>query len=110
KESASSRGPNDWYIGGTITAFLVALCGADASFTAPKVYPDKDTTLEPPEPLPIEGSQRALAFRRLTYTGSGRVVVAACEDGKLAGEYTRGATIVRSGDVALARVLDARFR
>ncbi len=107
-ESAHSTKPNDWFIGGTITTFLVALCQADASVTQPLVYPDKVTSLAPPEALVVE--QRNVTSRVLTYEQSGRRVIVACEDGKLAGEVARGTTIVRSGDVALARVLEAAFQ
>lgn len=107
---ATSKGRNDWYIGGTITSFLTALCQADESRTSPRVFPDKETTLEPAAPMPIEGTARATTYRRLTYAVSKHQVVAACEDGKLAGEVTRGVTIVRRGDLALARVLESRFR
>jgi hypothetical protein len=44
--------------------------------------------------------------RVLTYTVSEREVVAACEDGKVIGEVTAGTTVVRSGDMALARTLE----
>ena len=40
----------------------------------------------------------------------GRQVIAACENGKLAGEVARGTTIVRKDDLALARVLEKWFR
>lgn len=107
---ATSQGRNDWYIGGTITSFLTALCQADESRTSPRVFPDKETVLEPAKPMPIEGTARDTTYRRLTYVGSKHQVVAACEDGKLAGEVTRGVTIVRRGDLPLARVLESRFR
>ncbi len=110
KQQDASKTPNDWYIGGTITTFLTAMCQADASVTSPSVFPDKETTLEPLQLMPIPGTTRETMFRRLTYKVSGRVVVAACENGKLAGEYTRGHTVVRSGDIPLARVLESRFR
>lgn len=110
KQETSSSTPNDWYIGGTITTFLTAMCQADASTTNPSVFPDKETTLEPLQQMPIPGTTRETMFRRLTYKVSERVVVAACENGKLAGEYTRGHTVVRRGDVPLARVLESRFR
>jgi hypothetical protein len=108
--SASSKTPNDWYIGGMITSFLTAMCQADAKLTSPTVFPDKATTLEPLQQMPVPGTARATMYRKLTYAGSGREVVAACEDGKLAGEVTRGVTIVRDGDLALAAVLESRFR
>jgi hypothetical protein len=114
KETARSRRRNDWFIGGSITAFLVALCQADAAVTSPLVYPDKDTTLEPPLALRVEaidgGAEREVMVRRLTYLRSKNVVVVACEGGKLAGEITRGMTIVRAGDLALARALETSFR
>ena len=110
KTSDSSKTPNDWYIGGMITSFLTAMCQADAHVTAPSVFPDKATTLEPLQQMPVPGTARATMYRKLTYTVSKREVVAACEDGKLAGEVTRGVTIVRDGDLALAAVLESRFR
>ena len=110
KEANRSTGRNDWYIGGTITSFLVALCQADESFSAPIVYPDKITSLAPAKPLPIDGSTRAVTYRVLEYQQSRRKVIAACEDGKLAGEVARGTTIVRKGDVELARTLEKWFR
>lgn len=110
KTSESSKTPNDWYIGGMITSFLTAMCQADEKVTGPSVFPDKATTLEPLQQMPVPGTARATMYRKLTYTVSGREVVAACEDGKLAGEVTRGVTIVRDGDLALAAVLESRFR
>jgi hypothetical protein len=110
KQRATSLTSNDWYIGGTTTTFLTAMCQVDASVTNPTVFPDKETTLEPLQLLPLPGSTRETMFRRLTYKVSERVVVAACENGKLVGEYTRGHTIVRDRDVPLARVLESRFR
>jgi hypothetical protein len=110
KEAARAEQRNDWFIGGSVTAFLVALCQADAALTRPLVYPDKDTTLEPPRSLAIAGEDREVTVRRLTYMRSKNVVVVACEGGKLAGELTRGVTIVRGGDLALARALEATFR
>jgi hypothetical protein len=110
KEVARSNQPNAWFIGGTITTFLVALCQADASITQPLVYPDKATTLGPHKPLPIEGAERNLTSRILVYDQSRRQVIAACENGKLAGEVARGTTVVRTGDLALARVLEKWFR
>jgi hypothetical protein len=86
------------------------MCVVDANAPSPVVFPDKATTLSAPQPMPIEGSARDVTFRKLTYAKTGHEVVAACENGKLAGEVTRGVTIVRSGDLALARVLEARFR
>ncbi|HEY5923673.1 MAG TPA: hypothetical protein VIV11_18455 [Kofleriaceae bacterium] len=109
-ETAASKQPNDWYIGGTITTFLVALCQADAGISAPVVYPDKATSLGPHKPLPIEGSDREVTSRILVYEQSRRQVIAACEAGKLAGEVARGTTIVRTGDLALARVLEQWYR
>lgn len=110
KQRESSKTPNDWYIGGTITTFLTAMCQADASVTTPSVFPDKETVLEPLQQMPVAGTTRETMFRRLTYKVSERVVVAACENGKLAGEYTRGHTVVRTGDTPLAGVLESRFR
>jgi hypothetical protein len=110
KDRTVSEKPNSWYIGGTTTSFLTAMCVLDANAPSPVVFPDKETTMSPPQPLPIEGSTRSATFRTLTYATSGHQVVAACENGKLAGEVTRGVTIVRAGDLALARVLEARFR
>lgn len=108
-ENAHSRGANDWFIGGAITSFLVALCQADPAITQPTVYPDKVTRLDAPVPLAIEGTSRAVASRTLTYQQSGRKVIVACEDGKLAGEVARGTTVVRTGDLALSRALEASF-
>lgn len=110
KTSDSSKTPNDWYIGGMITSFLTAMCQADDKVTSPTVFPDKATTLEPLQQMPVPGTARPTMFRKLTYTVSHRDVVAACEDGKLAGEVTRGVTIVREGDLALAAVLESHFR
>lgn len=110
QEHGQSTGPNDWFIGGTITTFLVALCQADPELAQPTVYPDKRTTLEPAKPLPIEGTSRAVTSRTLTYQQSGRRVTVACEDGKLAGEVARGITVVRTGDLPLARALEQAFR
>jgi hypothetical protein len=110
KSGASSKAPNDWYIGGMITSFLTAMCQVDAHLTNPTVFPDKTTTLEPLQQMPVPGPARATMYRKLTYTVSGREVIAACEDGKLAGEVTRGVTIVRDGDLPLAAVLESRFR
>jgi hypothetical protein len=110
KTGASSKTPNDWYIGGMITSFLTAMCQVDSRVTSPTVFPDKATTLEPLQQMPVPGTPRETMYRKLRYTGSGREVVAACEDGKLAGEVTRGVTIVRDGDLALAAVLESRFR
>ena len=64
----------------------------------------------PARPMPIEGTTRKLTYRKLTYVLSKNEVIAACEDGKLAGEVTRGTTIVRAGDLELARELEKRFR
>lgn len=105
KNVAQSQGRNDFFIGGRLTTFLVALCQAPADQTAPVVYPDKATRLDPPQPLPIPGTTRDVMYRRLTYTASQNSVVVACEAGKLAGEVTRGVTIVRRGDLALAAAL-----
>lgn len=110
KNVAQSQGRNDFFIGGRLTTFLVALCQAPDDQTAPVVYPDKATRLDPPRPLPIPGTTREVTYRRLTYTTSQNTVVVACEDGKLAGEVTRGVTIVRSGDLALAATLEQSFR
>lgn len=110
KENAQSTGPNDWFIGGTLTTFLVALCQAATEITQPKVYPDKVTVLDPAQPLPIDGTSRAVTSRTLTYQQSGRRVTVACEDGKLAGEVARGITVVRTGDLPLARALEQAFR
>lgn len=106
KDESVSKKPNDWYIGGRVTSFLTALCQSSADFTAPIVFPDKETTLAPPKQLAIEGSTRDVHVRVLTYTVSKREVVAACEDGKVIGEVTAGTTVVRSGDMALARTLE----
>lgn len=109
-DANKSTRPNDWFIGGRLTTFLTVMCQASPDFTAPVVYPDKDTTLVEPKLLPIEGSTREVFVRLLTYTASQNKVIAACEDGKLVGEVTRGVTIVRSGDLALARTLEKWFR
>jgi hypothetical protein len=108
KQTARSSQPNDWFIGGTITTFLVALCQADASVTQPLVYPDKATTLGLHQPLPLEG--RHVTSRVLVYEQSRREVRVACEDGKLAGEVARGTAVVRTGDLALARALEQSFK
>lgn len=110
KESAHSNAPNHWFIGGTITAFVVALCHADEALTQPTVYPDKATSLSPFKPLPVDGTERTVTSRTLLYQQSGREVIALCEGGKLAGEVARGTAIVRKGDLALARVLEKWFR
>jgi hypothetical protein len=110
KQLGHSERPNDWFIGGTITTFLIALCQADASVTQPLVYPDKATTLAPPKPLPIDGTDRNVTSRILVYDQSRRQVIAACENGKLAGEVARGTAVVRTGDLSLARVLEKWFR
>lgn len=110
KQVGHSEQPNAWFIGGTITTFLVALCQADATVTQPLVYPDKATTLGPHKPLPIEGSERNVTSRILVYEQSHRQVIAACENGKLAGEVARGTAVVRTGDLPLARVLEKWFR
>lgn len=109
-DANTSKKPNDWFIGGRFTSFLTAMCQADPDFTAPVVYPDKATTLAPPKQLPIEGSTRDVKVRVLTYADSKNEVVAACEDGKVVGEVTRGTTVVRTGDMALARTLEKWFR
>jgi hypothetical protein len=106
KETAGSKQPNDWFIGGTITTFLVALCQADESLTSPIVYPDKTTRLAGFEPLAVEG--RTVTTRKLVYEQSRREVVVACENGKLAGEVARGVVIVRKDDRVLARALANR--
>lgn len=110
KTANKSAARNDWFIGEMFTSFLTVICHADAGITNPVVYPDKATRLDPAQPLPIEGTTRAVTYRRLTYDVSKNEVIAACEGGKLAGEVTRGTTIVRTGDLALARVLEKRFR
>jgi hypothetical protein len=110
KEQGHSTKPNDWFIGGTITTFLVALCLADESVTAPLVYPDKATTLGPFKPVPLEATSRTIMSRTLVYEQSHRQVIAACENGKLAGEAVRGTAVVRTGDLALAHVLQTWFR
>jgi hypothetical protein len=110
KEAAHSNAPNDWFVGGSVTSFLIPLCQADASITAPTVYPDKATALAPFKALPIEGSDRNVQSRVLTYDLSHRQIIAACENGKLAGEVARGTTIVRKGDLVLARVLERWYR
>jgi hypothetical protein len=110
RTSNKSASRNDWFIGGMFTAFLTVICQADPELTSPLVYPDKTTELGPAKPMAIEGTDRAVTYRILTYTASKNRVVAACEDGKLAGEVTRGVTIVRTGDLALARELEKRFR
>jgi hypothetical protein len=110
KETAQSSGPNDWFIGGAITSFLVVLCQADAGLTQPTVYPDRATQLAPAAPLSLDGGERSVTSRQLTYQQSGRKVIVACENGKLAGEVARGTTVVRTGDLTLARVLEQAFR
>lgn len=105
KEINQSATTNDWFIGGGLTTLLTVLCQASPDLASPVVYPDKQTTLEPPQPLAIEGTTRVVTTRVLTYLDSKNRVVAACEDGKLVGEVTRGVTIVRVGDLALARTL-----
>jgi hypothetical protein len=97
----------DWFIGGTITTFLVALCQADPSVTAPIAYPGRRTTLRPPSPLRVEGADRHVVMRELEYLESHRLVNAACEDGKIMGEHSSGSTVVRDGDMALAAALGA---
>ena len=62
------------------------------------------------EALPVEGTNRNVLSRTLVYDQSHRRVVAACEDGKLAGEAARGTAVVRSGDLALAHVLETWVR
>jgi hypothetical protein len=110
KETAASNQPNDWFIGGSLTSFLIALCHAHDSVNAPLVYPDKATSLGPHKALPIDGTERVVTSRILVYEQSRRQVIAACENGKLAGEVARGTTIVRKDDLALARVLEKWFR
>jgi hypothetical protein len=110
KQSGHSTGRNDWFIGGTITTFLVALCAAETTITQPLVYPDKATTLGPHKPLPIDGSDRHVTSRTLVYEQSHREVIAVCENGKLAGEVARGSAVVRTGDLPLARVLEQWFK
>jgi hypothetical protein len=103
KQNAGSKQANDWYIGGAVTSFLFPLCQVDASVTAPMVYPDKVTSLAAFKPIALEG--RSVLARELVYQQSQRRVVAACEDGKLAGEVVRNLAIVRTGDLALAKAL-----
>jgi hypothetical protein len=110
KKSVTSFNRNDFFIGEMFTSFLNVMCHADAGLTNPTVYPDKKAVLEPARPMPIEGTSRALTYRKLTYVQSQNEVIAACENGKLAGEVTRGTTIVRTGDLELARELEKRFR
>jgi hypothetical protein len=110
KDENTSKKSNDWFIGGRFTTFLTAMCQASPDFTEPVVYPDKATTLAPPKQLPIEGSTRDVNVRVLTYADSKNEVVAACEDGKVVGEVTRGTTVVRTGDMALARTLQTWSR
>jgi hypothetical protein len=110
KKSVTSLRRNDWFIGEMFTSFLNVMCHADAGLTNPTIYPDKRTVLEPARPMAIEGTTRKLTYRKLTYVLSKNEVIVACEDGKLAGEVTRGTTIVRSGDLTLARELEKRFR
>jgi len=110
RQIARSKSPNDWYIGGAITTFILPMCIADESITERIAYPDKAASLSPAKPLPIDGTERKVVSRILTYQQSGRTVIAACENGKLAGEVARGTTIVRRGDVELARVLEKWFR
>ncbi|HSD90883.1 MAG TPA: hypothetical protein VLB44_25335 [Kofleriaceae bacterium] len=98
---------SDWFIGGTITTFLVALCQADPSVTAPIAYPGKRTTLGSPEPVRVEGADRHVVLRALEYVDSHRQVNAACEDGKIMGEHSSGYIVVRKGDLALATALGA---
>ncbi len=110
KSSATSTSRNDWFIGEMFTSFLTVMCRAEPEAPSPVVYPDKQTMLEPPQPMSIAGTARAITYRKLTYAVSKNEVIVACEDGKLAGEVTRGTTIVRTGDLALARELEKRFR
>ncbi len=110
REVNQSAKTNDWFIGGRLTTLLTVICQASPDFSAPVVYPDKQTSLDAAQPLPIEGTTRSVTVRVLTYLESKNRVVAACEDGKLVGEVTRGVTIVRTGDLALARTLEKWFR
>lgn len=110
KDINQSATTNDWFIGGRLTTLLTVLCQASADFTSPVVYPDKQTALAPAQPLVIEGTARTVTTRVLTYLASKNRVVAACENGKLVGESTPDATIVRAGDLALARTLEKSFR
>lgn len=110
KEAAHSSGPNHWFIGGTITTFVVPLCEASAAITAPIVYPDKQTNLAAFQPLLIAGAHRSVTSRTLEYNESHRKVIVACENGKLAGESVKGTSIVRKGDLDLARALEQQFR
>ena len=98
---------SDWFIGGTLTTLLVALCQADPSVTTPIAYPGTRTTLRPAEPLRVEGADRHVVTRELEYVVSHRQVHAACEDGKIMGEHSSGYTVVRDGDMALATALGA---
>lgn len=110
KEVAKSAQRNDWFIGGRLTTLLTVICQAGPDVASPIVYPDKLTTLGAAQPVAIEGTTRAVTVRVLTYVESKNRVVTACEDGKLAGEVTRGVTIVRTGDLPLARALEQAFR
>jgi hypothetical protein len=109
KVTAQSTRANDWFIGGSISTFLLPLCATDPSVTSALVFPDNMTTLAAPLQLALDTAQRNVTWRALEYQKSKRRVVAACENGKLAGEVTRGITIVRAGDLELARALDAAF-
>lgn len=110
KSTNTSKGPNDWFLGSRFTSFLFVMCQAGAAIEHPVVYPDKATDLARSTPVTVEGTPRTVTVRRLTYAVSQTQVIAACEDGKLAGELTRGVTIVRKDDIALARTLAAWFR
>ncbi len=110
KDAAHSNGPNDWFIGGTLSTLVVALCQADEALTQPTVYPDKVTSLAAFKALPLDGTERRVTSRTLHYEQSGRDVIALCENGKVAGEVARGTAVVRKGDLALARVLEQWFR
>ena len=102
-ETATSAGPNDWFIGGGLTTFLVALCQAGPDVRSPIVYPDKVTRLDAPKLLPVEA--RDVTYRVLEYVESKNQVIVACEDGKVVGEVTGGVVVVRRGDTALATAL-----
>ena len=89
---------------------MVPLCDASAAITAPIVYPDKQTSLAAFQPLLIAGAHRNVTSRTLEYNESHRKVIVACENGKLAGESVKGRSIVRKGDLDLARALEQQFR
>ena len=79
---------------------------------APIVYPDKDDVARA-----VQNRCRSMAPERNVQVAHPHVrpvapsqIIAACENGKLAGEVARGTTIVRTGDLTLARVLEKWFR